>query len=60
MTELAANLISIAVLLSGMFVVMSVAWLILKRRDLTLDLPVDRDQLIRIPAYGLQQQIQDL
>ncbi|MFV7785083.1 nuclease-related domain-containing protein [Shewanella marisflavi] len=60
MTELAANLISIAVLLSGMLVVISVAWLILKRRDLTLDLPVDRDQLIRIPAYGLQQQIQDL
>ena len=57
MTELTANLLSIAILLSGKFVVMSVAWLMLKRRDLSLDFPVDRDQLIRIPAYGLQQQL---
>ena len=60
MTELTANLLSIAILLSGMFMVLATIWGLLKRRELTLDLPVDRDQLIRIPAYGLQQQIQDL
>jgi hypothetical protein len=34
--------------------------LMLKYRDHTVKLPVDREQLLRIPAYGLQQQIQDL
>lgn len=34
--------------------------LMLKYRDYTVKLPVDREQLLRIPAYGLQQQIQDL
>lgn len=60
MTELSANIASIAILLSGMFVVLGVMSLLLKRRNLTVKLPVDRDQLTRIPAYGLQQQIQDL
>lgn len=32
----------------------------LRYRDHTVKLPVDREQLQRIPAYGLQQQIQDL
>ena len=60
MTDLSANIVSIAILLSGMFVVLGVMSFLLKRRDLTVKLPVDRDQLTRIPAYGLQQQIQDL
>jgi len=60
MTDLSANIISIVILLSGMFVVLGVMYLLLRRRDLIVKLPVDREQLTRIPAYGLQQQIQDL
>lgn len=43
-----------------MFAIVGVMYGLLKYRDATVKLPVDREQLARIPAYGLQQQIQDL
>lgn len=43
-----------------MFVIILIIKLLLKFREHTVKLPVDREQLIRIPAFGLQQQIQDL
>lgn len=43
-----------------MFVTLGVMFVLLKHRDRTVKLPVDRDQLQRIPAFGLQQEIQDL
>lgn len=43
-----------------MFVTIGVMYVLRKYRDATVTLPVDREQLTRIPAYGLQQQIQDL
>jgi hypothetical protein len=60
MTSLFTNVFAIAVLLSGMFLMVLIMHLMLKYRDYTVKLPVDREQLLRIPAYGLQQQIQDL
>jgi hypothetical protein len=60
MTSLFTNVFAIGILLSGMFLMVLIMHLMLKYRDHTVKLPVDREQLLRIPAYGLQQQIQDL
>tara|TARA_R110002050_G_scaffold92522_1_gene193612 strand:+ start:274 stop:630 length:357 start_codon:yes stop_codon:yes gene_type:complete len=37
-----------------MFTTVGVVYVLLKHRDATVKLPVDRDQLQRIPAFGLQ------
>ena len=60
MTGFASGILSVGILLSSMFVTLGVMYVLLKHRDATVKLPVDRDQLIRIPAFGLQQEIQDL
>ncbi|GGP71696.1 nuclease-related domain-containing protein [Shewanella saliphila] len=60
MTSLSSSLLSVGILLSSMFVTLGVMFVLLKHRDSTVKLPVDRDQLQRIPAFGLQQEIQDL
>ncbi|GGP78983.1 nuclease-related domain-containing protein [Shewanella ulleungensis] len=60
MTSLFTNVFATIILLSGMFMMVLIMHLMLKYRDYTVKLPVDRDQLQRIPAFGLQQQIQDL
>ncbi|MGI2110500.1 nuclease-related domain-containing protein [Shewanella frigidimarina] len=60
MTSLFTNVFATIILLSGMFLMVLIMHLMLKYRDHTVKLPVDREQLQRIPAYGLQQQIQDL
>lgn len=60
MADFGSNLLSVVIILSSLFVGAGVLHVFLKYRDATLTLPVDREQLIRIPAYGLQQQIQDL
>ncbi|MEE1979013.1 nuclease-related domain-containing protein [Shewanella xiamenensis] len=54
------NIVSVVIILSSMFVTIGVMYVLRKYRDATVTLPVDREQLTRIPAYGLQQQIQDL
>lgn len=54
------NIVSVVIILSSMFVTIGVMYALRKYRDATVTLPVDREQLTRIPAYGLQQQIQDL
>ncbi|WP_160055792.1 hypothetical protein [Shewanella litoralis] len=53
MTSLSSSLLSIGILLSSMFVTLGVMFVLLKHRDSTVKLPVDRDQLQRIPAFGL-------
>ncbi|WP_207953684.1 nuclease-related domain-containing protein [Shewanella decolorationis] len=60
MADFTNNLLSIVIILSSMFVTIGVMYALLKYRDATVTLPVDREQLSRIPAYGLQKQIQDL
>ncbi|MFG0833463.1 nuclease-related domain-containing protein [Aeromonas bivalvium] len=45
--------------LLGMGGIVATLWLWLKRRDQTVKLPIDRDALLRLPGYGLQQQISD-
>ncbi|MCT8987646.1 nuclease-related domain-containing protein [Shewanella phaeophyticola] len=60
MTSFTSSLLSVGILLSSMFVTIGVMFVLLKHRDSTVKLPVDRDQLQRIPAFGLQQEIQDL
>lgn len=60
MSEFVIQTLSVCFLLSGMAVVLSVMWLMLWYRDRTVRLPIDRDKLQRIPALGLQNQIQDL
>ncbi|WP_351124462.1 nuclease-related domain-containing protein [Shewanella sp. T24-MNA-CIBAN-0130] len=60
MTSLFTNVFAIGILLSGMFLMIGIMFLLLKYRDHTVKLPVDREQLLRIPAFGLQQQIQEL
>ncbi|WP_351014492.1 nuclease-related domain-containing protein [Shewanella sp. AC91-MNA-CIBAN-0169] len=60
MTSLFTNVFATIILLSGMFLMVLIMHLMLKYRDHTVKLPVDREQLQRIPAFGLQQQIQDL
>ncbi|PKH33669.1 nuclease-related domain-containing protein [Shewanella sp. ALD9] len=60
MTSLSSSLLSVGILLSSMFVTLGVMFVLLKHRDRTVKLPVDREQLQRIPAFGLQQEIQDL
>tara|TARA_R110002126_G_scaffold69922_13_gene176349 strand:- start:3327 stop:4235 length:909 start_codon:yes stop_codon:yes gene_type:complete len=60
MANLFTNVLATIILLSGMFLMVLIMHLMLKYRDHTVKLPVDREQLQRIPAYGLQQQIQDL
>jgi hypothetical protein len=60
MTSLFTNVFATIILLSGMFLMVLIMHLMLRYRDHTVKLPVDREQLQRIPAYGLQQQIQDL
>ncbi|WP_434927110.1 nuclease-related domain-containing protein [Shewanella sp. HL-SH2] len=60
MTGFTSGILSVGILLSSMFVTLGVMYVLLKHRHATVKLPVDRDQLIRIPAFGLQQEIQDL
>lgn len=60
MTDFSNSMLSLAIILSSMFAIVGVMYGLLKYRDATVKLPVDREQLTRIPAYGLQQQIQDL
>lgn len=60
MTSFTSSILSVGILLSSMFVTIGVMFVLLKHRDHTVKLPVDRDQLLRIPAFGLQQEIQDL
>lgn len=48
------------IILSSLFITVGGVYILLKYRDATVTLPVDREQLTRIPAYGLQQQIHDL
>lgn len=60
MTELSTSIIATAILVSGIYLMALMMHLLLKYRDYTVKLPVDREQLLRIPAFGLQNQIQDL
>ncbi|MCL1090059.1 NERD domain-containing protein [Shewanella profunda] len=60
MADFTNNILSVAIILSSMFVTIGIMHGLLKYRDATVKLPVDREQLARIPAYGLQEQIQDL
>ena len=60
MADFGSNLLSVVIILSSLFVGAGVLHVFLRYRDATLTLPVDREQLTRIPAYGLQKQIQDL
>lgn len=60
MTDFSSILLSYGILLSGLLVTVGVMYVLLKHRDATVKLPVDREQLTRIPAYGLQEQIHDL
>ncbi|MGI1986327.1 nuclease-related domain-containing protein [Shewanella glacialipiscicola] len=60
MTDFNNSMLSVAIILSSMFATVGIMYGLLKYRDATIKLPVDREQLARIPAYGLQQQIQDL
>jgi hypothetical protein len=53
MTSFISSLLSVGILLSSMFVTLGVMFVLLKHRDSTVKLPVDRDQLQRIPAFGL-------
>lgn len=54
MTDFSSILLSYGILLSGLLVTVGVMYVLLKHRDATVKLPVDREQLTRIPAYGLQ------
>ncbi|TVL21556.1 nuclease [Shewanella xiamenensis] len=60
MADFTNGLLSYGILLSGFIVTLGVMYALLKHRDTTVTLPVDREQLTRIPAYGLQKQIHDL
>ncbi|QTM65152.2 NERD domain-containing protein [Shewanella decolorationis] len=60
MADFTNGLLSYGILLSGFIVTLGVMYALLKHRDATVTLPVDREQLTRIPAYGLQKQIHDL
>ncbi|MCU8038506.1 nuclease-related domain-containing protein [Shewanella oncorhynchi] len=60
MTDFSSIFLSYGILLSGLLVTVGVMYVLLKHRDATVKLPVDREQLNRIPAYGLQEQIHDL
>lgn len=60
MTDFSSILLSYGILLSALLVTVGVMYVLLKHRDATVKLPVDREQLARIPAYGLQEQIHDL
>ncbi|MEL4281201.1 MULTISPECIES: hypothetical protein [Shewanella] len=60
MADFTNGLLSYGILLSGFIITIGVMYALLKHRDATVTLPVDREQLTRIPAYGLQKQIQDL
>lgn len=53
MTSLSSSLLSVGILLSSMFVTLGVMFVLLKHHDSTVKLPVDRNQLQRIPAFGL-------
>jgi hypothetical protein len=57
MSEFSVNILPMVIILSGMGMVM---YVMLKHRDRTVRLPIDREQLTRIPALGLQNKIQDL
>ena len=52
MTSLSSSLLSVGILLSSMFVALGVMFVLLKHRDRTVKLPVDREHLQRIPAFG--------
>lgn len=60
MADFTNGLLAYGILLSGFIITIGVMYALLKHRDATVTLPVDREQLTRIPAYGLQKQIHDL
>lgn len=60
MTDFMASSLTILLLLIGMFVVLGVMSLMLKRREITVKSPVDKEMLTRTAAHGLQDQIQNM
>ena len=60
MSDIGLNLFSISILLSSMFLFALLFHLLLKHRDKVLRLPIEKEQLQRIPALSIQNQIQDL
>ncbi|MDF2180139.1 nuclease-related domain-containing protein [Aliiglaciecola sp. CAU 1673] len=59
MFELGSSVIALAILLSGMGATLVPMFFLLKRREQTVKLPIDREQLLRLPGYGLQKEIID-
>jgi len=59
MDEIFASVLSIIILISGMYAVLFVFYLNIKKHERTTRLPVDRTKLIRVAGYGLNKQVND-
>lgn len=59
MSEILSGAISVAVLVVAMSATLLPMYLWLRHRDKTVKLPIDREQLLRLPGYGLHEQLKD-
>ncbi|MBT1444859.1 NERD domain-containing protein [Shewanella sp. JM162201] len=59
MPDVISSSLAVIILSSGMFAVLLPLMLMVWYRDKTVKLPIDREQLLRLPGYGLQDDIRN-
>lgn len=60
MTELLKGIFSVSLILLGMGAILVPMFFVIRHRDRTVKLPIDREKLNRLPGFGIQKQIQEL
>ncbi len=59
MLEIYHIILAVVVVILPIYLVVGLFWLIITKRAKNYQLPIDREQLIRNAAYGLEKDIQD-
>lgn len=59
MSQFLIQLLAVAICLTGMLAVLIPLFVMIKYRDKTVKIPIDREQLQRLPGFGLQREIRD-
>ncbi|AEG11433.1 NERD domain protein [Shewanella baltica OS183] len=60
MTELLKGIFSVSLIFLGMGAILVPIFFVIRHRDRTVKLPIDREKLNRLPGFGIQKQIQEL
>lgn len=59
MSEVVSVLISVSVVIAAMSATLVPMYILIRQREKNLRLPIDKEQLLRLPGYGLQEELRD-